>query len=116
MTEFPENIHNCAADEDMDWENRKLCSDDSCIGTVGADGCCRLCGRVCTDIPEDDFGRRPSDTPEVEFISTDTVDTQQSTDPGSSWENRRLCSDDSCIGTIGADGHCNVCGLSAPDC
>lgn len=116
MTEFPENIHNHAADEDMDWENRKLCSDDSCIGTVGADGCCRLCGRVCTDIPKDDSGRRSSDAPEVEFISTDTVDTQQSTDPDSSWENRRLCSDDSCIGTIGADGHCNVCGLSAPDC
>ena len=116
MTEFLENIQSRAADEDMDWENRKLCSDDSCIGTVGTDGRCRLCGRACADIPEDDSRQRSSDTPEMASILADTVNTRQSTDTDSSWENRRLCSDDSCTGAIGADGHCNVCGLPAPDC
>ena len=26
------------------------------------------------------------------------------------WENRTLCSDESCIGVIGPDGHCKECG------
>ncbi len=30
---------------DSDWENRTLCSDGNCIGVIGADGCCRECGK-----------------------------------------------------------------------
>ncbi len=30
---------------DGDWENRQLCSDGNCIGVIGADGCCRECGK-----------------------------------------------------------------------
>jgi len=29
---------------DLEWKNRVLCSDESCIGTIGADGRCRECG------------------------------------------------------------------------
>ena len=28
-------------DENIDWETRVLCSDESCIGTIGPDGKCR---------------------------------------------------------------------------
>lgn len=30
---------------DPDWENRVLCSDESCIGVIGADGRCGVCGQ-----------------------------------------------------------------------
>jgi hypothetical protein len=30
-------------DESVDWENRILCSDGTCIGTI-VDGKCRVCG------------------------------------------------------------------------
>ena len=28
-----------------DWENRVLCSDESCIGIIGPDGRCKECGK-----------------------------------------------------------------------
>ena len=31
--------------KDPDWENRVLCSDESCIGVIGPDGRCKECGK-----------------------------------------------------------------------
>lgn len=31
--------------DDLDWENRTLCSDESCIGVIGSDGRCKECGK-----------------------------------------------------------------------
>jgi hypothetical protein len=31
---------------DRDWENRVLCSDESCIGVIGPDGRCKECGKT----------------------------------------------------------------------
>jgi len=28
-----------------DWENRRLCPDESCIGVIGPDGRCKECGK-----------------------------------------------------------------------
>ncbi len=40
-------------DEDEDWEKRVLCSDESCIGTVGPDRKCRACGKTYEgELPE----------------------------------------------------------------
>ena len=30
---------------DIDWENRTLCVDESCIGVIGPDGRCKECGK-----------------------------------------------------------------------
>jgi hypothetical protein len=30
---------------DPDWENRVLCSDGNCIGVIGPDGRCKVCGK-----------------------------------------------------------------------
>ena len=30
---------------DIDWDNRTLCIDESCIGVIGPDGCCKECGK-----------------------------------------------------------------------
>jgi len=31
---------------DIDWENRTLCNDESCIGVIGPDGHCKECGKI----------------------------------------------------------------------
>lgn len=28
-----------------EWQNRRLCSDENCIGVIGPDGRCRECGK-----------------------------------------------------------------------
>jgi hypothetical protein len=30
---------------DLEWEQRTLCSDESCIGVIGPDGLCKECGK-----------------------------------------------------------------------
>jgi hypothetical protein len=35
---------------DIDWENRTLCIDESCIGVIGPDGKCKECGKPFKDL------------------------------------------------------------------
>jgi hypothetical protein len=89
--------------EDQDWELRQLCPDDACVGVLGSDGRCKVCGtasplagayRPATPRP------RPEAEPEQprEAAGDDTFD------------DRQLCPDGACIGVLGADGRCSVCG------
>ena len=102
---------------DLEWEQRILCSDESCIGVIGPDGRCKECGlpysgpfdvtiteTVPSDIEEDD----PEEEINEEIEEIETLDTETLTD--SEWEQRTLCSDESCIGVIGPDGLCKECG------
>lgn len=91
-------------DENEDWENRILCSDEACIGTVGPDGKCRECGKAY----EGTLSERQDD----EKIHLEFSEKQESADSPSDddWDNRVLCSDESCIGVIGPDGKCKECG------
>ena len=109
---------------DLEWENRVLCSDESCIGTIGADGCCRECGRPYE-------GELPTgfDAPEGESLTSSTGpkeddtwgtldessemedDGHEETVPDDEWARRILCSDESCIGVIDEEtGCCKECG------
>lgn len=100
---------------DIDWENRTLCSDESCIGVVGPDGRCKECGKTYE-------GYTPPSTDSVavepESSQDEDVSTPEETDASDraemnfddSWDNRTLCSDESCIGVIGPDGRCKECG------
>lgn len=33
------------ASRDEGWDDRRLCSDESCIGVIGPDGRCKECGK-----------------------------------------------------------------------
>ena len=102
---------------DSEWEQRTLCSDESCIGVIGPDGRCKECGRpyagsidttkIETHVPDVDAtdSENEMDEEPEEF-------DEQDTDPLSDleWEQRKLCSDESCIGVIGPDGRCKECG------
>jgi hypothetical protein len=99
---------------EVDWGNRVLCSDESCIGVIGADGRCKECGKSY----EGSWTEGGSQTAESNETQTnsegaddfDTTEPTQTDAADSDWENRTLCSDESCIGVIGPNGRCKECG------
>ena len=94
-------------DKNEDWEKRILCSDESCIGTIGPDGKCRECGKSYEgELPA---GQGASSEQTVTAEEQKTVPSTD-TDSGDDWDKRILCLDESCIGTIGPDGFCRECG------
>lgn len=106
---------------DREWAQRVLCSDGNCIGVVGADGRCKVCGTpydgdatspaVETHADEDDADGASADQ---QMAAEDApADDYPAVDPDGadeSWENRTLCADESCIGVVGPDGRCKECG------
>ncbi len=110
MTDTSDNLSG-SRETDPDWENRRLCSDDSCIGVIGADGRCGVCGLLNPNAPGNPelstSGNAVKDEPR-EPPSEDQVPEPRKL----GWDDRKLCSDESCIGTIGTDGRCRVCGLT----
>ena len=91
-------------DENEDWEKRILCSDESCIGTIGPDGKCKECGKSYEgNVPEGKINEIVHEvSPEKQVFPDDQADDD--------WDKRVLCSDGSCIGVIGPDGKCKECG------
>jgi hypothetical protein len=106
---------------------RRLCRDGTCVGVIGPDGRCKECG-----LPAD--GRAPegasaaADAPDADGASADTetdapadADTDDRLDAAPSDDggggrfdpSRKLCEDEGCIGVLGADGVCPVCGRRA---
>jgi len=94
-------------DKDEDWEKRTLCSNESCIGTIGSDGQCKECGKIYEGELPAGYGVNNIQKTVVE--GTKPVSADEAT-PDEDWEKRVLCSDDSCIGVIGPDGKCKECG------
>ena len=107
--------------EDIDWEDRTLCIDDSCIGVIGPDGRCKECGKPYdSEQQEDAPPEQELDEPDTEkeftedeefaedeeFTGDESSESQEDID----LESRTLCIDDSCIGVIGPDGNCKECG------
>jgi hypothetical protein len=113
-----------------EWDQRQLCPDGGCVGVIGSDGTCKVCGRAAPNwgderkrglLPEDDVATESSpppssvttaDSPALYFdIDADKSAAGQAADPD--WSQRKLCSDEACIGVIGSDGTCRVCGKRA---
>lgn len=91
------------------WENRTLCSDESCIGIIGPDGRCKECGRPYEKehYQGEERSAEMSDSAPADDAAVDAPPASGSDDE---WENRTLCSDEGCIGVIGSDGRCKECG------
>lgn len=91
----------------FDPATRRLCPDGSCVGILDRDGRCSECGTAGDpngdpvaaegDLAMGNGGRGGVDP------AAQTVDG--GFDPG-----RKLCDDGSCVGVVGADGKCDVCG------
>ena len=111
-------------EESFSLEGRILCSDGACIGVVGPDGRCKVCGTpyegdesIPNPIPgvaqgaeaqQNDADQHPLDTTEEE---RDTADdgSEDSIDPSE----RICCPDDMCTGIIDKNGKCGICGKIA---
>lgn len=109
-----------AIDDDRETNfdpKRRLCADGSCIGIIGADGRCTVCGG-----PGDEGGpdaatttaENPDVLPADPADDADAAETAAGDDHGCGFDpQRRLCSDGSCVGVIGANNRCRVCGKPA---
>jgi len=102
---------------DLEWQQRTLCRDESCIGIIGPGGRCKECGlpyegpidSTEMKIDADDFETTdPEEEIDAEPEELEEPDVETPSD--SEWEQRTLCSDESCIGVIGPDGRCKECG------
>ncbi len=110
---------------------RRLCPDGTCIGVVGDDGRCKVCGRDAGGGGAKSAGGNGLAAVSAAADATDTtfdsgIDDSDDNDselvadaaePGAPAfdATRRLCSDGSCVGLIGGDGKCNVCGQPASE-
>jgi hypothetical protein len=94
---------------------RRLCPDGSCIGVIGADGRCPVCGRHASGKPDmalvGDSASGADDGDDGAQREASAGDAPAT--PGGFDPKRRLCEDGSCVGIIGADGRCSVCGREA---
>jgi hypothetical protein len=123
--DHPETDEEEEAPEEIDWDRRILCSDESCIGVIGPDGRCKECGKPYAGKLPDEFHRKPpesqpqapADTEKTSRPQSEPAPEDVSADPeapaggpDSDWDNRILCSDGNCIGVIGPDGRCKECG------
>jgi len=110
--------------EAFDPTRRKLCPDGTCIGVIGEDGRCGECGRTeaqaeagearlkdgaeVVDGPVTGYG--DSGLGDVGPISDVAIEGAGSGTAGFDPTTRRLCDDGSCVGVVGDDGVCRVCG------
>lgn len=101
-------------DEEFTLDNRILCSDGSCIGVIGDDGKCKVCGLIYD-------GDDPMPPPKSDPLAA-PVDALESKPPiggdtgemggglGDDPEERVCCGDELCVGILGPDGRCGMCG------
>lgn len=96
--------------------HRRLCPDGACIGVIGDDGRCRVCGRSAggkSAAPADFTPAAGIEDQDEHADDAEDGDAKSAAGAGALDPNRRLCPDGGCIGLIGADGICNVCGQKA---
>jgi len=108
-----------------EWDQRILCVDGNCIGIIGADGRCKLCGRpydgelpmpgADNDAEENDDGEKHASVDQQVVqdeaqTADDSATGSATSDDADAWEHRTLCIDESCIGVVGLDGRCKECG------
>ena len=112
-----------------DWDQRELCPDGGCIGVIGDNGTCNVCGKRGvapvvstppaeaaseaeprnTDFDEDDeYYYEDEDASDDDGSDGDGNDHEAPQAPG--WTDRKLCPDGGCVGVIGDNGMCKVCG------
>ena len=129
-----------------EWDQRQPCPDGACIGLIGSDGLCKVCGRAApnwgderkrglaadaaSEDEDDDDDDDEYDDEEAGDVGDDDEDDDDDDDDlvgesdsgyesaydddakveAADWGKRRLCSDGACIGVIGENGKCTVCG------
>ena len=93
--------------EESGIEDREVCPDGSCVGVIGDDGRCGTCGSP-REASTDAFAAAPAPTPPAAMDPE--AETEADLDPDA----RVPCWDDRCVGILGEDGRCGICGHTTP--
>jgi len=116
-----------------EWADRQLCIDGACIGLLGDDGTCKVCGKAgskakptaasAKPAPAKPAPAKPARESDDAALEAAAREMASSAEPGEvesiaplvaeDLEARKLCPDGGCVGVIGADGRCKVCGKEA---
>ena len=100
-----------------EWDRRQLCSDGGCTGVIGATGVCGTCGRAAPNWGDERKRglRNPTDAPPIVKDEDDIAPSAPAAlGAMADWGTRRLCTDGSCVGVIGPNNKCKVCGKPGP--
>ena len=100
-----------------EWDQRQLCPDGGCVGVIGDNGQCKVCGRVAPNWGDErnrGLVASTDDDDDEADEEEDQADNVSEAPPGE-WSDRKLCPDGGCIGVIGEDGKCNACGKRADE-
>jgi hypothetical protein len=94
---------------------RKLCPDGSCLGLIGADGRCNVCGLGASGRVEAASAPEAWDDSSADVGFEHEHEHEHEREPelaaaGGFDPKRKLCPDGSCLGVIEASGRCSVCG------
>jgi hypothetical protein len=100
--------------EDLDFERRVLCPDGRCVGVLDETGHCPLCGSTVAAGSSHEPRTGPATAHStLAFVELRAAAPAEGTADDLDIEQRALCPDGNCIGVLGADGRCKVCGASA---
>jgi len=106
--------------EEFDADRRELCPDGNCTGVLDDDGVCKVCGaRGTPPPPRADRAIAENSVADALGVAeaTGAAEVVAAVVPSAAGpeelDDRQLCPDGGCIGLIGADGRCKVCGRSA---
>ena len=113
-----------AASDRFDAKARRLCPDGACIGLLGENNICKVCGKSAQgggqapaaqdrDAGSDDAGDESAgDGPDDSVGAAGEADASADSDAatGGFDAKRALCPDGACVGVIGSNGKCTVCG------
>ncbi len=120
-----------------DWDQRQLCPDGTCTGLIGSDGQCKVCGHAAPNWGDErtrglatDDDDKPDDADDDEDDGDGELDGDEQAADGASddeddddedkddidddaayeWSRRKLCPDEACVGVLGPNNKCKVCG------
>ena len=92
----------------FDPSRRRLCPDGACIGLLDDSGRCRECGLQAGATA---VAPSPQELPAALEPEEAVPEAAEPAEPAGDFDaGRRLCPDGDCLGIIGANGRCTVCG------
>lgn len=99
-------------------EDRVPCSDDMCVGIIGPNGKCGVCGRPGTPPPQRSTPGHPHDDLHEEVPGEEAAKPEPEPEPERAFaadpDDRVPCLDDMCVGILSSEGKCGTCGKTWP--
>ena len=100
-------------DTGFSLEDRLPCADETCVGIIGPDGRCGVCGRLYEgdeQIPRTNTDLASEGGSLSRGFEEQAAPAAEASEAPFDPDDRVCCDDDACIGIIGKDGKCGTCG------